>query len=78
MRRHKVTHEFQAQELSGPFHRTITTREELEFLRYAGEENEAVVFAVLIGGHDGSVMPGPEYEVTRDLFEASTEPATQI
>ena len=42
-----------------------------------GAENDDVIFAVLINGPDGMLVPGPQYEVTRELFEASTT-ATQI
>jgi hypothetical protein len=74
---HNVSTEFVAKEANGPFFRTITVREQLAFLRYVGTENDDVIFAVLVNGPDGNLVPGPQYEVARELFEASTA-GTQI
>ena len=72
--RYLVTREFAVRELNGPFPRTIGLREQLVSL---DEREDFVVFAVLIDGEGEDLIPGPQYEVSRDLFDASTA-ATHI
>jgi hypothetical protein len=69
MVRYQVTREFAVRELNGPFTRTIGLGEQLVSL---DEREDFAVFAVLIDGEDGDLMLGPQYEVSRDLFDAST------
>lgn len=75
MRRLRVVRDFLAKELNGPFTRTITTGEEIAFMRWTGEEehDRSAIFAVLVDGPQG-LTPGPQYEAASEVFEQSTVP----
>jgi hypothetical protein len=70
-----VTRRFRAKKLFGPFFETFEAGHELVFLRHDGSAKEMSVFATLKSvrtGPPGTLNPTPQYEVQRDLFDAST------
>jgi len=70
----RVTREFTAKDLGGPFRMNFTTGEIVILLKRAGDNGEFAIFSRLEDViRCAPESPEPQYEAASDLFGSSTE-----